>query len=391
MDANRLEELQIVAEITPVPLFITRENGEIVYANRALANLVGLTQEEMIGRVSPDFYVDPDDRGRFIEQLRRDGVVHDFETRVRSTTGREFWITQSAGRARLGGDEVLMGSVVDIDQRKKAEAALAEATKQLEQAHVQMIQQEKMAALGSLIAGLSHEINTPLGVVASGQQTLTAALRKLDATLTKTAPAAHGHKNVQAAFRVMTDVLDTVEGGAARLHEIMQRFASFTQLDRAERRLSDLHDGLNNTLLVVAHRLGKRIAVVKDYRLDAEVHCNIANLNQVFFTLLLRASEAIVGDGTITIRSWLQGDDAVITIEDDGHAMDPSQLSRVFEPALAVQGARVAMGMGLPIAYRITKEHGGDLRLDSNDGSGTTATVTVPLVPARSPTSRQTR
>ncbi len=184
--------------------------------------------------------------------------------------------------------------------REKLEGALRE----LRVAQDHLVMQEKMAALGKLVAGVSHELNTPMGSVLSMRDTLSLAIAKLEGLMGATLPEAFASdQTLQRIFKVIADANQVIGAGVDRVSEIVRSLRNFSRLDEAEFQRVDIHEGIESTLTLLGSRIGDDISVVKEYAHLERVYCSPRQLNQVFMHLLQNAIEAIDGSGTITIRT----------------------------------------------------------------------------------------
>jgi two-component system NtrC family sensor kinase len=242
-----------------------------------------------------------------------------------------------------------------------------------EELQAQLIQSEKMASLGLLVAGLAHEINTPMGAIYSNNDTLLKALRKMR-TLLDPAPS----PEVERMLGILDQVCHNNHVAAVRIMSIVRGLKNFARLDEAACKPVDLHEGLESTLLLVQHQFRNRIQVVKEYGDLPQVSCHPNQINQVFMNILVNASQAMRESGTITIKTWKESDSVKIAITDTGVGIPPENLSKVFDPGFTTKGVGIGTGLGLSICYKIIKDHGGKIEIQSSD-KGSTFTITLPL------------
>jgi PAS domain S-box-containing protein len=497
---QRVAEEQILrlVEAVPVPYIITRlRDGKILYANRHLADLVGLTPDEMKNRNTVDFYYDPEKRLEVLERLKREGVVTDMEVRVKRADGTPLWTVFSLGLSEMGGEKVVLGGFLDITRRKELEnrlhlyrevfkhsidvimvidkeghilernpahqrrtgftdedlrnktvfdllpperaaevrqaldreggftgelegsskdgenipvlvsvfpihdeqgkldlyvtmgrditaikralTDLAETNRELRQTQAQLVQSEKMASLGGLVAGIAHEINTPVGAMTSMHDTLVRAIAKLKEHLKETRPEAlEGDEKLKSLFAMIDESNQVIRSGASRVAEIVRRLRSFARLDEAELKKVDVHEGLEDTLTLVHHEIKHNIRVVRDYGNLPPMSVYPSRLNQVFLNLINNARQAIRDKGTITIKTWIDDKTAAISIKDDGIGIPEENLPRIFDPGFTTKGVGIGTGLGLSICYQIIKDHRGRIDVESEVGKGATFTVRIP-------------
>ncbi len=374
------EQLHMIVDLSPVPLIITRvEDGEILFANQPLGELVGIAPDELIGQRSPDFYCSAEDRTLALQRLERDGELRNHEVCYRRADGTTFWALVSMATAQIDGRRAIIGAINDISEMKRVVEDLEQANLELKQTHTQLVQSEKMAALGMLVAGIAHEINTPVGAINSTHSTLVQAVAKLKKVLQETIPERlDSDRKLQLVLRVMDESNQVIESAAGRVTSIVRRLRSFARLDEAELKAVDLHEGLEDTLALLHHELKRCVELVRDYGELPRVPCYPGPLNQVFLNLLVNAKQAIADKGTIGISTRVEGDRVLVEIRDDGHGIDPETVKRIFDPGFTTKGVGVGTGLGLSICYRIMQDHHGKIRVESQVGEGSTFTVVLP-------------
>ena len=169
----------------------------------------------------------------------------------------------------------------------------------------------------------------------------------------------------------------------ARLAKLVESLRSFARLDEASYKVVDLHKGLEDTLTLLEHSFRGRITIEKNYGDVPQVPCYPAELNQVFMHLIGNAIEATKGEGKITIRTFVDQNQAVIRIADTGVGIPPERMDRLFEPNFKTEGARVKTSLGLFISYQVVRKHEGRIEVESRVGGGSTFTVFLPLKPKR--------
>ncbi len=262
---------------------------------------------------------------------------------------------------------------------QKAEE-LEELNLNLRKTQAQLVQSEKMAALGNLIAGIAHEINTPMGAVNSMNDTLYRAIEKLKGYIGPEALEDHKEKeNISRIFRALDDSKKVIQSGSDRVINIVSRLRSFIHLDEAELKKVDIHQGIEDTLVLVQHELKNNINVIKNYGEIPPFSCYPRQLNQVFLNVLLNGIQAIEGDGTITVTTDQKNNKAHISFADDGVGIPKENINKVFDPGFTTKGVGVGTGLGLSICYKVIKNHGGEIQLESKLGRGSKFTIVLPL------------
>jgi signal transduction histidine kinase len=236
-----------------------------------------------------------------------------------------------------------------------------------------------MASLGNLVAGVAHEINTPVGSINSNSDVMVRALEKLRHFLEEAPTEVRDNHELARTLSVLENIGKVNQTACDRIVRIVRSLRNFARLDESERKKVDIHEGLESTLTLVHHELKNRIEVARDYGDLPEIECSPNQLNQVFMNMLVNASQAIKGKGTITIRTHTEGDHVTIAFIDTGIGIRPENLDKIFDPGFTTKGVGVGSGLGLPICYKIVKEHGGRIDVESEFGRGTTFKVTLPI------------
>ena len=262
---------------------------------------------------------------------------------------------------------------------RTSHAELGQAYEQLRKTQAELISSAKLATLGNLIAGVAHEINTPLGALHSNHDTIHRALVKLQAILEDEVVDEDELEDVRRIVRAIDGVTDTNNLAVDRMMKLVDSLRTFGRVDRSDRDFADLHEGLAATLAILDHELKGRVEVYTDYGDLPLVECFPHQVHQVFMNLVVNASQAIRGQGTIRIRTRRVGEEVSIQVSDDGVGIAPENLTRIFDPGFTTKGARMGMGMGLLIASQVVDRHAGRLEVESELGQGTTFTVHLPI------------
>ncbi len=277
--------------------------------------------------------------------------------------------------------EALVELNASLEQRVRERTTQLEAAYQeLKAAETQLVQSEKMASLGRLVAGVAHEINNPVSFIASSVAPLRRRLERA-----ASAPPDDAARLLAEA----REIIDIMARGAERTTAIVRDLRSFSRLGEAIRKPVDLRDGLEVTLRLLESRWRDRIVVHREYDDGlAPVECDPGQLNQVFMNLLVNACDATAAGGNIWVRTEARGDDACVTIRDDGPGIPSYALSRIFEPFFTTKEIGSGTGLGLAIAHGIVTAHGGRIEVDSAPGTGATFRVILPATAAAVPLDR---
>ena len=272
---------------------------------------------------------------------------------------------------------------------------LKDAYKELKSTQAQMLQQEKMASIGVLSAGVAHEINNPVGFIASNISTFGKYMERLREYIDllqekfhvsikdqETLDYIRQRKKKLKIDYIVDDAVDLVNEsleGTQRVRDIVNNLKSFSRHDEAECKQSDINQCLENTLKIVWNELKYKAAIEKDYGELPLVLCMARQLNQVFMNLLINAVHAIEEKGIIRIKTRQKGDSVYVQIADTGRGIPPDKMSRIFEPFFTTKEVGKGTGLGLSISYDIVRKHGGEILVESAVGKGTIFTVRIPL------------
>ena len=292
-----------------------------------------------------------------------------------------------------------------LSQTKQQALKLSQTIAELQHTQTQLIQGEKMASLGQLVAGIAHEINNPVNFIHGNLihvEQYTQNLLKIIELYQTQYPDSNEVLNI--AYEVMDfdfvieDLPKTVASmqlGTDRIRDIVLSLRNFSRMDESDFKEVDLHDGLESTLLILGHRLkasGRQqiITIHKNYAELKSIECYPAQLNQVFMNILSNSIDALeevmaldsnfMPKITLTTQR-LNSDQITITIADNGPGMSDEVRSRIFDPFFTTKEPGKGTGLGLPICYQIIHEkHAGTLECQSVLGAGTTFIVTIPIL-----------
>jgi len=301
-----------------------------------------------------------------------------------------------------------------LDKSMEAERQIQESTAALTASHTDLqraydevhaaqsriLQQDKMASVGQLAAGVAHEINNPIGFIISNLNTLKKYVARLidfqliqQEALGKFAGIApETGRNIlteveqqRKALKIelMTEDLEpliqeSLEGGD-RVKRIVQNLKSFARVDDQEDKIANINEGMESTLNIIWNELKYKATVTKKYGEIPLVLCNPGQLNQVFMNLLVNAAQAIEKHGVISLETRREGESVVIVIADTGCGIPAETAGRIFEPFFTTKEVGKGTGLGLSICYDIVKKHGGEIRVESRVGQGSRFTIRLPI------------
>lgn len=239
---------------------------------------------------------------------------------------------------------------------------LKSAMKELKETQIQLINSEKMASLGQLVAGVAHEINTPVASIKSNNGIVAKLLGSIEDTDLK---------------EMLTDINEIDKEAVNRISNIVTSLKKFVRLDEAELQEADINKELDLTLELIRHETKNRINVVKNYGKIPTIKCFPNMLNQVFTNILVNACQAIDGQGTITITTEYKNKKLVVKIKDTGKGIPQNQLSKIFSAGFTTKGIGVGTGLGLAICSKIIEKHKGEITVTSEVGKGSEFTITI--------------
>jgi signal transduction histidine kinase len=211
--------------------------------------------------------------------------------------------------------------------------------------------------------------------------TLMRAVEKLKTTLEAESPEACCQGGpLYKAFKVIADSNKVIETGSQRVATIVNSLRNFARLDEEDMKQVDLHQGIEDSLMLINHEIKGRIEIIKEFGSLPQVECFPGRLNQVFLNILNNAQQSIEGSGKITIATSVDGATVRVRIADTGGGIPPDKLSKVFDPGYTTKGIGAGTGLGLSICYEIMEEHKGRIEVESEEGTGSSFTVVIPIV-----------
>ncbi len=348
---------------SPLPTCITtREGNAFVEVNEAFTKLFGYTRDEMLWHTPRDLnlWETPIEQERMATRLREQGMLRGLESRVRTRSGELRDVLVYVGLAEYAGTPHLVSMFPDVTERK--------------QMHARLLLSDRMASVGTLAAGVAHEVNNPLAYVSANLAFAHAELMK---ALGSQSPA-HAIKGVCAA-------LSEAIHGADRVQHIVGDLKTFSRESHEPLKAVDVTKVLDITLNLAAAEIRHRARLVKEYGPDVPaVRGNDSRLGQVFLNLLVNAAQALPSDGDaeqheIRVTTRLAGAGRVaVEISDTGAGIAPELMGRVFDPFFTTKPPGVGTGLGLSICHNLITAMGGEIHVQSDLGRGSTFQVVLP-------------
>ncbi len=249
----------------------------------------------------------------------------------------------------------------------KRTQALSKALDDLKMQQGQLIQSEKMASLGQMVAGVAHEINTPLGYASSNVEIIRESLQGM------------GQEVDAESLEEFDVLLADVEYGLNQISELVMSLKDFSRVDRSQSQLFDLNAGIDTALKICNNQLKDGVSVERNFAELPEISCAPSQLNQVFLNLINNAAQAMDGQGLIQIATRQVDGDVEVAIRDNGSGMDEDTRAHIFEPFFTTKAVGKGTGLGLSIVFRIIEDHGGTIQVESELGKGTEFVVRLPI------------
>ena len=338
-----------------------------IAANPHLKLIFGYASEAAEADVRPfdlDRFVDPHARAAFVARLSSDGSVNDYLLRLRRADGAAVWVEVTARADPPGADGALRveALVRDVSERKKMD----DETRDF---HAQLMQAEKMAALGQTISGVAHELNNPLATILSWAERLSQKTG-LDESVRRG--------------------LETILGESERAARIVRNLLTFARKRQTTRAMVDVNQVVRETLALRSYEQRLSNVTVLDALAAGlpQVFADGHQLQQVLLNLIINAEQAMVsanGRGALVVRTWHDADQesVVLEINDDGPGIPDDVQAKIFDPFFTTKEVGKGTGLGLTVAYAIIQEHGGQIRLESRPSAGASFYIDLPVIGAK--------
>ncbi len=240
---------------------------------------------------------------------------------------------------------------------------LKQALDELKETQLQLINSEKMASLGQLVAGIAHEINTPVASIKSNNDILSKLTSKIE------------NDDIKNMFNEINNIDKEAIG---RISKIVSSLKKFVRLDEAELQEADINKELDLTLEILRHETKNKVKITKNYGQIPLIKCYPNMLNQVFTNILINACQSIENKGNITITTQYLNNELNIKIKDDGCGISKENIDKIFTAGFTTKGVGVGTGLGLAISQKIIDKHNGKIRVISEIGVGTEFIITIP-------------
>ena len=303
--------------------------------------------------------------------------------RTREIEGKNEELRKQQGELKI---------VNDILENQKQE--LQRTLENLKLTQAQLVQSEKMASLGQLVAGIAHEINNPVNYISAGVDSLSNNLEEIrqvleryhkiniDNVKEKLKEIENLKRKIEyrESLREINKLLDSIRNGTKRTAEIVRGLRTFSHLDEETLKMTDIHEGIDSTLILLHNRYMNRIEIIKNYGDIPLIECNPGQLNQVFMNILSNAVDSIEDKGRITINTGIIREKVHISIKDNGKGITENSLKRIFDPFYTTKEVGKGTGLGLSISQSIIEKHKGKIEVMSKPGKGTVFIIILPIV-----------
>jgi PAS domain S-box-containing protein len=344
-------------EIAPDAVWIN-DGRRLVFANPAAARMLKYDSVDELLKVDPRTIVDPQDHATMRErtqQMFQTGVpLPPREYRSRAKDGTVFITEVQAMPMEWEGAQALLGFARDVTERKEMEARLG--------------QSERLAALGTLLAGIAHEMNNPLSYTLLGIEQAIATVDQLGAP--------------PAELAKLRDTLESAHHGATRVASVIGQIRASSRLEAEERGPVDVRAVIEAALRVTHNEIHHRARLLTDLAVDLPpVIGSAQRLEQVFLNLLVNAVQALPdgrAENEIRVRMHAAGGQVIVEVSDNGVGVPADVRSRIFDPFFTTKPVGLGVGLGLSICHGIVSAHGGTICVESEHGRGSTFRVALP-------------
>jgi PAS domain S-box-containing protein len=425
---ENMEKYQVLLKDIKDAYFEVDVLGQFIVINNAMCNDLGYGPEELIGETylklvdeegsrklqkAVEILYKNDEPVNFLDMVatKKDGtrIIYEALLSVIKETdgvvvgfrgvGRDVTRRRQMEEELKNNQEELIKKNKEIDESKQgvqlALAELKKAHEELKSSQLKILQQEKMASIGQLAAGVAHELNNPMSFISSNLGTLDKYVNRLSDFIRMQAESLESVKD-DAIIRKIDEkrkelkldyLLEDVKillkeslDGSDRVKRIVSELNSFSRMDEEEYKKANINECIESAITIVWNELKYKSTLKKEYGELPPIKCYPRQMNQIFVNLLINAVNSIADKGVITIKTWHKDGFVWMEVSDSGVGIPRQNLVRIFEPFFTTKEAGKGTGLGLSISYEIVQRHKGEITVESEIGKGTTFTIKIPVV-----------
>ena len=384
------EKYREIFEIITDIHFSASPDGRIIDISPSVLSSFPYRREDLIGKSLPDFFLNSSERSAFLAQLRGDGRIADFEFQSEGPDERiHHYRIKASRKPRRDRQKIrVTGLIRDVTAQKEAEA-------ELEKSRAQLYQAQKMEALGTLVAGVAHEINNPVNLIIYNtpllQKVWSDLLPILKAQRDEAPHRKYGGLTVDFLDQNLLQLISDIEMAAGRVAKIVTDLKNFARLPgAAEKQPISVNEAVANALRLVhttVHNAG--VTIEKQLAEDLPlISGNLQNIEQIIVNILINAVQAIDhSQGKIRIETGIRPTDGRLhlSIADNGRGVDPVLVDRLFDPFVTDKQTQGGTGLGLSVSYNLVKSHGGNIAFESRPWKSTIFHIDFPTLATDKP------
>jgi len=385
------EKYRTLTENLKVGIFRTTPDpkGTYIEANQSMVTMFGYkSKEEFLSSYPIDLYQNHEVRAKTRDKLSKIGSIKNEELLFKKKDGTALIcsVTAVAVKDEKGNIIYYDGVVEDITERKQMEQML--------------LQSEKLASIGTIAAGIAHEINNPLGYIYSNLKTLQdyqEKLQKFCDTISScleeySSSDNYDKKDILNKFKLcksesaieyligeIKNAVDESVEGAEKVKKIVQELRDFSRQEKPEIKPANINEIIETTVNILWNELKYKAEVIKEYNDIPDLECDRQKLEQVFMNIIINAIQAIEMNGKITIKTFIANNNIVAQMSDTGKGIERKNINRIFDAFFTTKEPGKGTGLGLSIASKIIQQHNGIIEVESEVGKGSTFTIKLPI------------